>query len=84
MRKNLEFIESNSLMTSLINYIIFEWNNIFKRILFVPNQKALKLVLSVINKIFPLPLLITLNGVAFFNSDRFSSEMYPLIRGLDE
>ena len=84
MRKNLEFIESNSSVTYLINYIIFEWNNIFKRILLVPNQKALKFVLSVINKIFPLPLLITLNGVAFFNNDRFSSEIYPLIRGLDE
>ena len=75
MRKSLEFIESNSSVTYLINYIIFEWNNIFKRILLVPNQKALKFVLSVINKIFPLPLLITLNGVDFFNNDKFSSEM---------
>ena len=75
MRKSLEFTESNSSMTSLINYIIFEWNNIFKRILLVPNQKALKFVLSVINKIFPFPLLITLNGADFFSRDKFSSEM---------
>ena len=75
MRKNWESIESNFLMMFQTNYIMFEWNNIFKRILLVPNQKALKLVLSVINKIFPLPLLITLNGTAFFNSDRFSSEI---------
>ena len=75
MRKNWESIESNFLMMFQTNYIMFEWNNIFKRILLVPNQKALKLVLSVINKIFPLPLLITLNGEAFFNSDRFSSEI---------
>lgn len=84
MRNNWESIESNFLTMFQINYIMFEWNNIFKRILFVPNQKALKLVLSVINKIFPLPLLITLNGVDFFNKDRFSSEIYPLIRGLEE
>ena len=84
MRKNWESIESNFLMMFQTNYIMFEWNNIFKRILLVPNQKALKFVLSVINKIFPLPLLITLNGDAFFNNDRFSSEIYPLIRGLDE
>ena len=75
MRKNWESIESNFLMMFQTNYIMFEWNNIFKRILLVPNQKALKLVLSVINKIFPLPLLITLNGADFFSNDRFSSEI---------
>ena len=50
----------------------------------MPNQNALKFVLSVINKILPFPLLITLNGTEFFNSDIFSSEIYPLINGLDE
>ena len=50
----------------------------------MPNQNALKFVLSVINKILPFPLLITLNGTEFFNNDMFSSEIYPLINGLDE
>ena len=51
------------------------------RILLVPNQNALKFVLSVINKIFPLPFLISLNGDDFLTKERFSSDTYPLING---
>ena len=50
----------------------------------MPNQNALKFVLSVINKILPFPILITLNGAEFINNDMFSSEIYPLINGSDE
>ena len=41
----------------------------------VPNQKALKLVLSVINKIDPLPLGFTLNGTEPFSNSSCSSEI---------
>ena len=55
----------------------------FKNALFVPYQNALKFRSSVKPITLPLPYTFMPTPDEFFNFSKFSSEIYPLIKGLE-